>query len=111
MFIPCLCSISDQAIPIVHRAHRVHEVLGRSYEAEEYKRHNRTLLLTKGDNNPVDDLWIYRGPRYLKGEQVIGKVRAYLPHVGIATILLTDYPELKWAMIGVVLFFVLINRE
>ncbi len=59
----------------------------------------------------MDDFFIYNGPRYLKGEQVIGKVRGYLPYVGIATILLTDYPELKWAMIGVVLFFVLINRE
>lgn len=33
------------------------------------------LLLTKGDNNEVDDIVLYNGAQWLKRENVVGKVR------------------------------------
>jgi signal peptidase len=94
----------------------VHEILENrnvTNTSEDYKFQpvSKTLLLTKGDNNEVDDLFLYRGERYLESERVMGKVRGYVPYLGIFTIWLTDYPQLKWAMIGSILFFVLVNRE
>ena len=35
------------------------------------------LVLTKGDNNPVDDIALYRGLKYLERKHVVGKVRGY----------------------------------
>lgn len=36
-------------------------------------------ILTKGDNNPVDDVGLYRGLKYLKRSHITGKVQAYVP--------------------------------
>jgi signal peptidase len=33
------------------------------------------LLLTKGDNNARDDYDLYRGPEWLDGKLVVGKVQ------------------------------------
>lgn len=32
------------------------------------------LLLTKGDNNPTDDFFLYKGPQWLDSRQIVGKV-------------------------------------
>ena len=45
------------------------------------------LVLTKGDNNPVDDIALYRGLKYLERKHVVGKVRGYvLPPVVLSRI-------------------------
>jgi signal peptidase len=36
---------------------------------------DRQLLLTKGDNNDVDDIALYAGLEWLERRHVIGKVR------------------------------------
>jgi signal peptidase len=36
------------------------------------------LLLTKGDNNPVDDLELYNGLKWLERQHIVGKVRGYV---------------------------------
>jgi signal peptidase len=36
------------------------------------------LLLTKGDNNPVDDLELYNGLQWLERHHIVGKVRGYV---------------------------------
>jgi len=33
------------------------------------------LLLTKGDNNPVDDIDLYNGINWLERRHIVGKVR------------------------------------
>lgn len=33
------------------------------------------LLLTKGDNNPVDDIDLYQGLEWLERRHIVGKVR------------------------------------
>lgn len=40
------------------------------------------LLLTKGDNNPVDDLDLYNGLEWLERKHIVGKVRGCVPLPG-----------------------------
>jgi len=35
-------------------------------------------MLTKGDNNPVDDIALYRGLKHLERKHIVGKVRGYV---------------------------------
>lgn len=39
-------------------------------------------VLTKGDNNAVDDIALYRGLKYLERKHVVGKVRGYVSMLG-----------------------------
>ena len=41
------------------------------------------LLLTKGDNNPVDDIGLYRGLKHLGRKHVVGKVKGYVSMPGV----------------------------
>ncbi|POY70047.1 putative Signal peptidase I, partial [Rhodotorula taiwanensis] len=77
-------------IPIVHRVIEAHN---EPDGADQW-------ILTKGDNNPVDDVGLYRGLKYLKRSHITGKVQAYVPYVGYGTILLNDYPKLKYALLA-----------
>lgn len=58
-------------IPIVHRVIETH------YSEKKHQQ----LLLTKGDNNSEDDLGLYNGPRWIKREDVVGRVRGYVAAV------------------------------
>ncbi|GAA5877454.1 hypothetical protein JCM8547_001078, partial [Rhodosporidiobolus lusitaniae] len=68
-------------------------------------------ILTKGDNNREDDVGLYRGMKYLKKSHIVGKVHGYIPYVGYGTILLNDYPELKYALLAVLGGGILLQRE
>ena len=70
-------------------------------------------LLTKGDNNAADDTELYaRGQNYLdRSKDVIGSVVGYIPFVGYGTILLSEYPWLKTAMLGIMGITVVLQRE
>ena len=70
-------------------------------------------LLTKGDNNAADDTQLYAtGQEYLERKQdVIGSVIGYMPVVGYVTILLSEYPWLKTAMLGFMALTVVLQRE
>lgn len=68
--------------------------------------------MTKGDNNQVDDRALYEdGQIWLHKSDLMGKVRGYLPYLGIITILLNDYPMLKYALIGMMSLLVLIAKD
>ena len=41
----------------------------------------------------------------------MGKMRAYLPYMGMFTIWLNDYPLFKFAVLGLMGFFVLIAKD
>ncbi|KAI9227874.1 MAG: hypothetical protein DHS80DRAFT_31315 [Piptocephalis tieghemiana] len=97
----CVFKIKGRDIPIVHRALRVH---------------NHTtagqLVLTKGDNNHVDDRGLYNpGQDWIKREDVVGKVKGWLPYVGMVTIIMNDRPELKFVLLGALALMVLMTRE
>ncbi|KAI8584401.1 hypothetical protein K450DRAFT_219692 [Umbelopsis ramanniana AG] len=98
----CVFQIPHRDIPIVHRVIKLHD------EAKTGKQ----FLLTKGDNNNVDDRGLYNARQmWINKEHVVGRVRGFMPYVGMVTILMNDYPQLKYVMLGVLGLFVLIHRE
>ena len=93
--------IKNRDIPIVHRILEVHE-----------KGPGETLILTKGDNNRIDDRTLYApGQNWLKKEDILGRAVGTLRYVGMVTIYLNDYPALKFVLVGLMGLFVLTNKE
>ncbi|CEM27628.1 unnamed protein product [Vitrella brassicaformis CCMP3155] len=93
--------IKGRDIPIVHRVLEVHET-GKG----------DVKILTKGDNNDVDDRGLYApGQLWLNKSDIMGRAIAFLPYVGMVTIWLNDYPWLKFVLVGTMGFFVIIGRE
>lgn len=91
-----------KTIPIVHRILRTHSSA------------NKQLLLTKGDNNPVDDLDLYGYKKlYLDRAADVngGFVWAYFPWLGYATIFLNDYPQARTALVGLSVLFAFFENE
>lgn len=82
--------IQGKSIPIVHRVLREHHNLDKQY------------LLTKGDNNAVDDLGLYaKKQRYLNQKtDLVGTVKGYVPMVGYITILITENIYFKFGLLG-----------
>lgn len=57
---------------------------------------NSVKFLTKGDNNNVDDRGLYaHGQVWLRRKDVVGRARGFVPYIGIVTIIMNEYPELK----------------
>jgi hypothetical protein len=81
--------------------------------ADELNSDTPLRLLTKGDNNVADDTELYaRGQSFLnRKEDVIGSVVGFIPFVGYVTILLSEYPWLKQAMLGIMGLMVVLQRE
>eukprot|EP01017_Pseudomicrothorax_dubius_P034310 TRINITY_DN4689_c0_g1_i2.p1 TRINITY_DN4689_c0_g1~~TRINITY_DN4689_c0_g1_i2.p1 ORF type:complete len:186 (-),score=46.96 TRINITY_DN4689_c0_g1_i2:158-715(-) len=96
--------LPNQDIPIVHRAVLVQEKEGNDF-----------YMLTKGDNNNVDDRPLYaeygHNSYLLSKKELMGKVRAYLPYIGYVTIMLNDYPMLKYVVIGLMSILVLVAKD
>ena len=86
-------------------------------------------MLTKGDNNPSDDVSLYaHGQDYLERKDIIGSVMACecrvllwnrgfslnsldIPFVGYVTIMLSEHPWMKTAMLGIMGVLVILQRE
>eukprot|EP01104_Vermistella_antarctica_P016106 TRINITY_DN5426_c0_g1_i1.p1 TRINITY_DN5426_c0_g1~~TRINITY_DN5426_c0_g1_i1.p1 ORF type:complete len:187 (-),score=39.80 TRINITY_DN5426_c0_g1_i1:356-916(-) len=97
--------VPEKPIPIVHR---ILDVRARP--------DNGTDILTKGDNNPVDDLGIYnehsdKPVLWISPSQVVGMTRGYCPQIGMLTIVMNDNPWVKFAMIGFLALIVLTSRD
>ncbi|EFA82526.1 microsomal signal peptidase subunit [Heterostelium album PN500] len=93
--------IDGKDIPIVHRILQIHEKPSGDFN-----------ILTKGDNNTVDDRGLYaEGQIWLNREHIIGRAKGFLPYVGMVTIVMHDYPQLKILLVGVLALFVLSTRE
>ena len=93
--------VPNQAIPIVHR------VIGvQPFEDGEYN------AITKGDNNPVNDRGLYeKSDLWLRKKHILGRIRMFCTYVGIATIILNDYPYLKWCILIIMGIFVLTSKD
>lgn len=73
---------------------------------------DKAKLLTKGDNNAADDTELYaRGQDYLERQDIIGSVVGYVPFVGYVTIMLSEHPWMKTAMLGIMGLLVVLQRE
>ena len=69
-------------------------------------------FLTKGDNNRVDDRGLYApGQQFIGREDILGRAVGTLRYVGMVTIILNDYPALKYVLVAVMGLFVLTNKE
>ncbi|PHH78419.1 hypothetical protein CDD80_6924 [Ophiocordyceps camponoti-rufipedis] len=93
-------NVKDKDIPIVHRVVR------------KFGTGDKAKLLTKGDNNVADDTDLYaRGQDYLERKDIIGSVVGYVPFVGYVTIMLSEHPWMKTAMLGLMGVLVVLQRE
>ena len=102
--IPCATHlpITTREIPIVHRAIKAHTEVGSAMQR----------VLTKGDNNYGDDRVLYApGQEWLHREHIMGRAVGYLPHVGRVTIIMNDYPYVKYLLIGVLGLLVVTSKE
>eukprot|EP00245_Coleochaete_scutata_P018267 TRINITY_DN93_c2_g1_i1.p1 TRINITY_DN93_c2_g1~~TRINITY_DN93_c2_g1_i1.p1 ORF type:complete len:199 (+),score=33.65 TRINITY_DN93_c2_g1_i1:70-597(+) len=97
-------SIDGRAIPIVHRVIKVHEERGSS---------GNVRLLTKGDNNRMDDSYgvFAPGQLWLDRHHVMGRAIGYLPYVGYVTIIMTDFPWVKVLLIGALGIMILTTHD
>lgn len=69
-------------------------------------------MLLQGDNNHMDDRLLYnRGQEWLHMKHIVGRAVGFLPHVGMVTILMNDYPWLKFVLIGVLGLLVVTSKE
>lgn len=70
------------------------------------------MLLTKGDNNPVDDRGLYnRGQLWVDPRNIMGRVRGYIPFVGYASIVVTEYPAAKFILVGTLCLMVFMGKD
>jgi signal peptidase len=114
--------VPGKPIPIVHRVLREHVVdISENDQKKQQSKQNKLkknkkggvvgkaagqkqkqLLLTKGDNNAVDDLGLYNhNQNYLdRNKDVVGVVKGYFPKVGYVTLLLTENQYFKYALLG-----------
>lgn len=93
--------IEGRDIPIVHRVIKLHE-----------KSNGTVKFLTKGDNNSVDDRGLYApGQLWLTKKDIVGRARGFLPYVGMITIYMNEYPNLKYGILGMLALYVLLHRE
>ncbi|POS83047.1 LexA/Signal peptidase [Erysiphe pulchra] len=93
-------TVKGKDIPIVHRLVRK---FGAGRDAK---------LLTKGDNNAVDDTELYaRGQDYIQRKDIMGSVVGYVPFIGYVTILLSEHPWLKTVMLAIMGLTMIIQRE
>ena len=106
--------IEGEKIPIVHRISSLQELNRTPEELKEKPRSNaiKTMFMTKGDNNPVDDRGLYpKGVAYLDEDNIVGHVYANIPYSGYMTLLLNDYPYVKYSLIGFMLLTSLVSKD
>ncbi|KMZ76341.1 Signal peptidase complex catalytic subunit Sec11 [Zostera marina] len=95
-------NVDGREIPIVHRVIEVREQHG-TKEVD---------ILTKGDNNEMDDRMLYvPGQFWLQRQHIMGKAIGFLPYVGYVTIVMTERPIFKYILIGVLALLVLTSKE
>eukprot|EP00245_Coleochaete_scutata_P005963 TRINITY_DN20010_c0_g1_i1.p1 TRINITY_DN20010_c0_g1~~TRINITY_DN20010_c0_g1_i1.p1 ORF type:complete len:182 (-),score=42.61 TRINITY_DN20010_c0_g1_i1:597-1142(-) len=95
-------NIDGRDIPIVHRVIKVHE----------RRSTNQVDMLTKGDNNMMDDRQLYaEGQLWLNRHHVMGRAVGYLPYVGWVTIIMTEKPWIKFLLIGALGFLVITTKD
>eukprot|EP01084_Bolivina_argentea_P172293 298458_1 len=90
--------IKERDIPIIHRVIQTHTESNGEFR-----------LLTKGDNNQVDDAYgIYApGQMWLSREDLMGKAIIYVPQAGFLTIWINEKPIVKVVVIGAMCLYVL----
>lgn len=96
-------TIPDRRVPIVHRVVEIQNACSQSsdmvvhLEKLENQSTCTTCVLTKGDDNRVNDRGLYPpGQMWLAPENVLGKVVMHLPGGGFLSMWMHDAPWLRW---------------
>lgn len=101
-------NLPGRDIPIVHRILRLHEKSEASFDPEGA----RVDILTKGDNNYKDDRVLYDpGQLWIHEDNLLGRAVGYLPYAGMATIIMNDYPAIKFLLIGFLGLLVVTSKD
>ena len=75
-----------------------------------YENASRQRLLTRGDNNEADDTELYPPVQeFLYRSDIVGAVKGYMPSIGYMSIILSEYPWLRVALIGTIGLVVVLN--
>lgn len=69
------------------------------------------LLATLGNAHEADIRIDAKGQDYLVRKDIIGSVVGYIPFVGYVTIMLSEHPWMKTAMLGIMGLLVVLQRE
>ena len=68
--------------------------------------------MTKGDNNPVNYRELYeRGAYWLNRKHILGRIRMYVPYIGIPKVILYDYPLLNWGILIIMYILGLTSKD
>ncbi|KAF7433547.1 Signal peptidase complex catalytic subunit [Pleurotus ostreatus] len=102
-------------IPIVHRVLETRNFPIKDWDPSTSSSPHpvEQKMLTKGDNNHVDDLALYEGLDWLERKHIVGKVRGFMPYIGyhLTILLQNDFPQLKYALLGGLALLALLQRE
>ncbi|KAF8479978.1 hypothetical protein JB92DRAFT_3041886 [Gautieria morchelliformis] len=98
-------------IPIAHRVIETHDIPRDRSSNSTLIHTDKQLLLTKGDNNYIDDIQLYQGLDWLERRHIVGKVQGFFPYIGYVTIAMNDFPQLKYALLGALGLLALVQRE
>lgn len=83
----------------VHKPHIAHMLQSKACDISSHI--NMCATMVQGDNNHADDRMLYnRGQKWLNRKHIMGRAKAFVPYVGMVTIVMNDYPALKVAVIG-----------
>jgi len=95
-------NLDGRDIPIVHRVLRSHENTA----------DGQMDILTKGDNNYNDDRVLYDpGQDWIHKDNLLGRAVGYLPYAGMATIIMNDYPFIKYILIAFLGLLVVTSKD
>ncbi|CAL0304989.1 unnamed protein product [Lupinus luteus] len=71
-----------------------------------------TYMLTKGDNNPMDDRVLYNDGQYwLQRHHLMGKAVGILPYGGWMTIIMSEKPFVKYIVLGALALLSLTTKD
>ncbi|KAF1892650.1 hypothetical protein Lal_00031921 [Lupinus albus] len=91
---------------------RVGDIVVFSIDVHEPSNVEETYMLTKGDDNPTDDSFLYNdGQHWLQRHHIMGKAVGFLPCGGWMTIIMTENPYVKYIVIGALALLALTTKE
>nr|XP_023897076.1 signal peptidase complex catalytic subunit SEC11A-like [Quercus suber] len=97
-----LFNVDGLDVPISHRVTTVHG----------HRNTGKVYILTKGDNNHLDDRILYaRGQRWLLRPHVIARVIGLLPYVGWIKLILTENPIIKYIVWGTLTLLIATSKN
>ncbi|ORX92641.1 signal peptidase I, partial [Clohesyomyces aquaticus] len=85
---------AGKPLPMVHRAIEVTQEFGMGSQR----------ILTKGDNNDLNDTWLYPdGRKFVHREEIVGLVWGHIPYLGWPSLVVKDQP---WILVPAIVVII-----